>query len=274
VVKQVRHVPARAHVQMLGNPCRRHRRLRSQEATEDTITFTIPKNPTEIGEPALSTGLYFCDTASIGVQFHGPTVDGGRGGIARHNRVRHMWLGMNHDTWSSNDVLYQNNYYADVGTALNQALTGGVDFDVREGSGLSHDGSVARFTALLPHGLSEGDSVRIQEATVPVGWAPYNRDAVVKEVIDEYTFTYEADLPFSNPNASGAPEFLKLTGEPEGEPQGATYLKQVDGIATFTALHVIHLSVETALSIWERAGHPCFSGNVAGTQRGVRIQHH
>jgi hypothetical protein len=176
-------------------------------AMTDTTFDYVAKGPPE-------TPVYdWYNSSQIGVQFHGPGADSGDAAIVEGNRVYHLWLGANHDTWTSFDCVYRHNYYKHVACASNQVM-GGEDGPFG-GSAISREGSVARFTSFAPHGLTTGNEVTIKDALVGNSNNNYyNKAAVTITKVDDHTFTYDAQIPTDElphyPNAGADLLFRKV----------------------------------------------------------------
>lgn len=81
---------------------------------ESDLAFKIefaPGDSTTVFEPQ----------SSVGVQYHGVGGDG-TAAFVENNRVFHVWLGSNHDTGASEDVVHSKNYFRAVQEAARQYL--------------------------------------------------------------------------------------------------------------------------------------------------------
>ena len=186
----------------------------------------------------------------VGVQFHGPGAD-----VVERNRVFHLWLGANHDTHSSKDTIYRLNYYSNVWAGPFHGING-LNYAAMSGSAISHDGPIARFTSFAPHGLETGNHVDVNDALVNNSNVNrYNLSDVEITKVDDYTFTYDADIPelipgtdVPYPNASAAPLFRK---QGEGWQLGVSVTRSELNplIAIFTAAATHGLSIGDHLEI-------------------------
>jgi hypothetical protein len=143
--------------------------------------------------------------AAINLAFHGVGANGGTSAVVESNRVLHMWLASYTDSWSTNDVVYRNNYWADVFGA-HYELLGGKSGAVA--CTLSNNGTVATLTVPGGHRYFPGQIVHVFNARRGSTLDPYFNGYF--EVVD---------VPAS-PVMNGLPQTLTyaMHGVPTGPP--------------------------------------------------------
>ena len=156
------------------------------------------------------------NSAAMGVDYHGPVVHSGSGGVAEGNAVYDCLNPAYNDTGSTRDLVFRYNYYSDVYTGFNQNLT-----FVTKARNLLASGGVMLIGPLTvevdtsgstesDHHLAEGDIVRITGVTStgfpgPVEDPQYNGPFFVTRVVSATRFQYQLDsYPIFPPTSAQA----------------------------------------------------------------------